>query len=274
MFKLFGDHQGTAEWTRRICECLQKIKYFRFMKVDRFFIAFLLALGLFYLIGTYLIHHDFKESRLYLLTQICVALGTLTVIILSVYGSGISRYFNPPSISLGIIRNDGDIVINPNAQHPIPKTQIFYHLSVLNLNRHYVAKNCTILLKRVRVLSIDRKEILKDEFLIAPYSFKWALTWGLDKDRQKYKDVSYDDVLNFVTLNIEKKRIHPNLVDYWYDFEKYFQRDEYILQLGLQINSLDFKSPHNHNFEIKLNCKWSDDIETVKKSVEIKSVSI
>jgi hypothetical protein len=191
-----------------------------------------------------------------------IAIGTIFVAILAIWGDSIRAKFNGPKLSLVPHNNlRGSVVSLSNGQ-----PSIFYHLKVVNKRSTVNATNCRVLLKRIwrKVPNGEFQEVS----LTVPLTFVWAPA----ESTPPYINLRKEQVLDFGCVIEGQDRFRPVLLSYTNNFQGFVRVGE-IVRFGLEIVSDNFVSPHLQVFQIAWNGQWSDNLDVMAQNLQIQEVS-
>lgn len=220
----------------------------------------------------YLLINQFSEPKIYLITQLFAAFGTVSVIILSLWGEKIKEIINPPKFCIIKLDEDGDVAGVGKNINGEEMYEIYFHLIVRNINPPFTLNGCTIVLKEVRLLDPANKEQLAVKRLAAPYCFKWALTYQDDRDHNKYKNIAHEGMFDFIRVNYQKRKIFPVMVDHFTNFEQFFSYEKYILECTMEIQGDNYVSEKSQCFQVMFDGEWTDGLGEIAPRVHISMV--
>jgi hypothetical protein len=190
-----------------------------------------------------------------------IALGTIAVAVLAIWGDWIRAKYFGPKLSLVPHNLRGSVVPFTNG----PRS-IFYHLEVVNKRSTVVATNCRVLLKKVwrRVPNGQFQEVL----LSVPLTFVWAPA----EITPPYINIIKDHVLDFGLIIEGQKYFSPRLLSITNNFKGFVNANE-VVRYGLEIVSDNFVSASLQVFEVAWNGKWNDNLDVMTNNLQIHEVT-
>jgi hypothetical protein len=189
-----------------------------------------------------------------------IAIGTIAVAILAIWGDLIRAKYFGPKLSLSPHNLRGSVVPLTNG----PRS-IFYHLKVVNKRDTVSATNCRVLLK-----SIWRKApngSFQEAYLTVPLTFVWAPR----EITPPYINLRKEHVLDFGIVIEGQGYFSPELLSITNDFQGFVHKGE-VVRYGLEIVSDNFVSPGLQVFEVAWNGQWSDNLDSMSQNLQIQEV--
>jgi len=193
--------------------------------------------------------------------NLLIAVGTLSVAILAIWGDWVSSRLAGPRLSLVPHNFRGTFMRGKN-----DAGVIIYHLRVTNSRDWVSATNCRVILKTM--WRRDQNGIFKEAHLACPLVFVWSPS----EITPAYLTLRRDHVLDFGSIEKGNNHFRPQLYLYTGNFEGYVHRNEAV-RYGLEIESDNFISPRLHVFEVAWNGEWSEDLDRMSKNLEIREVT-
>jgi hypothetical protein len=190
-----------------------------------------------------------------------MAIGTIVVAILAIWGDSIRAKFNGPKLSLVPLNLKGLVVPLSDG-----KLSIYYHLKVENKRSTINATNCRVNLKKI--LRKGPNGDFLDERLIVPLTFKW----GPSEITPLYVNLRKEQVLDFGIAIQGEDHFRPVLHSYTNNFKGLVRKGE-VFRFGLEIVSDNFVSPKLQVFEVAWNGQWSEDLEIMAQNLQIQEIS-
>ena len=190
----------------------------------------------------------------------CVALGTITVAILAIWGDQFRTKFFGPKLKL-VAHNLNGIVVPLNNG----KRGIFYHLKVVNEKNLICAKNCHVMLTKLWKKDVDGN--FPEIELPVPLTFVWSPA----EFSPPYINLLKDNVLDFGKVIEGEKIFLPILHSYTNNFKGFVHPDE-TLRFGLEIISENYVSPKPQIFEVYWNGQWNENIEIMKNNLHMQEI--
>jgi hypothetical protein len=190
-----------------------------------------------------------------------VALGTIAVAILAIWGDSIRARFSGPKLLLVSHNNlRGSVVPITNGPRGI-----FYHLKVVNTRSTISATNCRVLLKKIW------RKGLNGDFIEATLPVPLTFVWAPAELMPPYINLLKENVLDFGVLVENGEYFFPKLLSYTNDFQG-FVRTNQVVRFGLEIVSDNFVSPSPQVFEVAWNGRWSDNLDVMAQNLQIQEV--
>ena len=190
-----------------------------------------------------------------------IAIGTIVVAILAIWGDSVRAKFTGPKLSLVQHNLKGSVVPLSNGQR-----SIFYHRKVVNKRSPINATNCRVLLKKIwRKVT---NGVFQEVSLTVPLTFVWAPS----EITPPYINLRKEHVLDFGIVIEGQDHYRPVLLSYTNNFQGFVRFGE-IVRFGLEIVSDNFVSPYLQVFEVAWNGQWSDDLDVMAQNLLIQEIS-
>lgn len=202
-----------------------------------------------------------KAEILTLVINGLIALGTIAVAVLAIWGDSVRARVAGPKLSLVPHNLRGSLVPLTNGPRAI-----FYHLTVLNGRSAVSATNCRVLLKKIwrRVPSGSFQEIN----LPVPLTYVWAPS----EITPPYVNLRHDHVLDFGIVCEGQDFFRPVLLSYTNNFQGLVRAND-VIRFGLEIVSDNFVSPRLQVFQVAWNGQWSDNLDVMAQNLQIAEVT-
>lgn len=205
-----------------------------------------------------------ESSTFYLITQVFIAVGTVAVAILAIWGEKIRDWMAGPRLEFKLHNARGDLTTRQDGQRTI-----YYHVKIENKRRWSIAR-------RVRILctTISKKApggSFVQESLIAPVQ----LTWVFSSFHELLPNVATDDIcdLGFLNENSNQFRNQFRLSLYMYpnNFRGFISANE-AMRVSLIASADNFTSKSPYVLEISWDGNWSSNLDEMRKHLVIKEV--
>jgi len=190
-----------------------------------------------------------------------IALGTLSVAILAIWGDWVRSRLAGPRLSLVPQNFRGTFMRRKNNAGVI-----FYLLRVKNSRDWVNASNCRVMLKTM--WRRDPDGIFKEVHLACPLVFVWSPS----EITPAYLTLRRDHVLDFGRIEEGSDHFLPELHVYTGNFDGYVHANE-AMRYGLEIESDNFISPRLQVFEVAWNGIWSEDLDRMSQNLQIREVT-
>lgn len=185
-----------------------------------------------------------------------VALGTLALAAIAIYGDQLRSWLSGPKLSLMLENNKGSLFQNVR--------RIYYSLKVVNRRPSSIATNCYVQLK-----SLQRRKP-NGEYAAVPLPYPLVMSWPPSEFTPRTMTVRRDQPVDFGFLE-EGKHFMPNAREYPNNFSGVLQPRE-TMRYSLEVVSDQFVSPELQEFEVSWNGEWSENLEIMAKNLQIREV--
>jgi hypothetical protein len=188
-----------------------------------------------------------------------VALGTLLLAALAIYGDLIRSWLLGPRLHLILENPNGVLIPCGNA------SRIYYTLMVVNSRPSAIATNCEVRLKKIW------RQMPNGEFGEARLPYPLVMSWPPSEFTPMSMTVRQDHLVDFGYLEEGKffmpgARVFPN------NFDAVVKAQE-AMRYGLEIVSDHFVSPKLQIFEVSWNGQWSKELDQMVKNLQIREVT-
>lgn len=194
-----------------------------------------------------------------LIVDLMIALGTITVAILAIWGNYWISILTPPKLKIVVQNIHGERTSLNNSKSSIPT--IYYHLKIINERTWSPAKNCKVKLSAVEK-NMMNGDVKKFSFNALP-TFSWAPA----ELNGHNMDISHEQSFDFLRLIQGKDHIEPVLISFPNNFDGFVNREEKV-KYTMVISADGYKSPAQ-TFEVYWNGKWDDDMNNMADNVQI-----
>jgi hypothetical protein len=199
-------------------------------------------------------------SLFQLLIEGVMALATVAVAVLAIWGNWIRSKLAPPKMTIRAHTPEGD---------PVPVKEglrFYYHLKVVNERPWLPVVDCRVVLKRLT------KRGPNGEFapvrLAVPLQFVWSPS-GVTPPTVTF---AKEHVLDFGFM-AQGRKFTPSLYSYLNNFEGYVGANEAV-RFHLAIEATNFVSDKYFVFEVAWDGKWSEEREAMARHLVITDRSL
>lgn len=203
-----------------------------------------------------------------LVIDILVAVGTLAVAVMAIWGEKVRSWLAPPKLviqphtprgSPTRLTNQG--TIDPSGGQRV----MYYHLKVVNLRPWLTVHNCRVLLKGISRRGPDGR------FLAVPMPVPLQFIWANEGDTSQRVTVTKENVLDFGWLIEGAERFNPLLYLYSNDFQGYVEMGQAV-RYHLEIDASNFVSPRPQVFEVAWDGEWHYEPERMQHHLRVSEV--
>ncbi len=198
--------------------------------------------------------------ELYLIIQIVIAIGTVGVCILAVWGDKIRSCIAGPRLEFELHNPRGDLTKRQDGIRTI-----YYHVKIKN-KRHWAPA------RRVRILcnSISKKAS-DGSFTQEPLTIPVQLTWAFPTFHELLPTIVADDICDLGYLNEDSRQFKLSLYVYPNNFRGFINANE-TMRVSLIAAADNFTSKSPYTLEISWDGKWSPYLDDMQKHFVIKEV--
>lgn len=203
---------------------------------------------------------DCKSNTLSLIIQLFVAIGTIAISILAIWGDWFRIKLASPKLVIEPHNLQGSVTNFNNGQKVI-----YYHLKVVNKRTWAIAKNCKVLLRALYKKSTSNK--FQEVKIFVPPQFVWAPA----EITQPSVEISTEQILDFGRLIEKDDSFRPVLYSYPNNFQGYVKANE-TLRYALEIKADGFRAKHLQVFEVTWDGIWAGDLVKMGNHLIIKEI--
>ena len=205
---------------------------------------------------------DSTNSVFYLITQAVIAIGTVAVAILAIWGEKFREWLAGPDLEFKLHNARGDLTNRQNGQRTL-----YYHVRIENKRRWAPAR-------RVRILCTSISKRAPDgSFVKEPLIIPVQLTWAFPSFHELLPNVATNDVSDLGFLDEKGGHFKLSLYIYPNNFCGSISANE-AMCVSLIASADNFTSKSPYNLEISWDGKWSPNLEEMQKHLVIKEVGI
>lgn len=199
-----------------------------------------------------------------LVIQFFIALGTIVVAILAIWGNLFRSILIPPKLKIvgQNLRGELTQLVGSNFNSRV----VYYHLKVVNGRTWSTAKNCKVLLTEVHLRSPNGQ--FQRVSLNAFPSFRWtpAELTGLTLD------ISHEQIFDFGRVIENANRFEPTLSIYPNNFNGFVTANS-VVRYTLKIVAEGYESKKTQVFEVAWNGNWSDNMDIMSQNLIIQEIN-
>jgi hypothetical protein len=207
---------------------------------------------------------DDKTYNLFnLVVNIFIAIGTIAVFIVAIWGEWLKNKLNPLKLKIVFPEKFGSLTKITGQEIKL----IYYHLKVINERKNAIAKNCI-----VELVSISKKlpnGIYEKIYLPVPASFVWSPAGSNDENVTVNNYKTFD----FLIIYENPQIIYPGFSKTPNNFEGFIKPNEPI-RYELEIKADNFIPTINQTFEISWDGTFNESVEEMKRHLIIEEVLI
>lgn len=195
-----------------------------------------------------------------LIIQALIALGTLSIAVMAIWGAPIRAKFLPPKVT--IIGHNLEGILTRYSKGP---KVIYYHLKVENHRLWLPVKECRVLLKQISKKGPD------GQFHFLPLKVPHQFIWSPKNFTPFEITVTKEQTFDFGHLDEAGDRWLPEL--YWYpnNFEGWVGRNE-VVRYSLEISGVGCSQNRYQVFEVSWDGVWKESIDEMKRHLTIHEI--
>ncbi len=200
------------------------------------------------------------SSTLYLITQVFIAIGTVAVAILAIWGEKIRDWMAGPKLEFKLHNARGDLTTRQDGRRTI-----YYHVKIENKCQWAPAR-------RVRILCTTISKKAPDgSFVPEPLIIPVQLTWVFPSFHELLPNIRTDDICDLGFLDEDGQRFKLSLYVYPNNFRGFISANE-AMRVKLIASADNFTSKSPYVLEISWDGKWSSNLDEMRKHFIIKEV--
>lgn len=190
-----------------------------------------------------------------------IAIGTVAVAILAIWGNYFKYRLVPPKLTIRTSNTRGTVTQFTNGQRVI-----YYHLEVVNQRSWSTARSCN-----VRLRSLSRK-LTNGDFRNIPLPVTPSFVWAPAELTPPVINLSHEQTLDFGRVVEGDDKFSPVLNIYPNNFDGFVKKDE-CLRYSLEVVAEGFKTKKLQVFEVAWNGKWSDNLDKMENNLTIREIN-
>jgi hypothetical protein len=192
--------------------------------------------------------------------EILVAIGTIAVAVLAIWGDWFRDKFAAPKLFLKLRDNKGNLTSFPNGQRVI-----YYHLIVENTRRWAIAKGVQVILEGVWRRAADGS--FKADTLAAGL----PLTWAYPQFNPLNPSINDRKVCDLGYLAEKEGSFRPSLYIYPNNFTGYVSPNQAIRYI-IRVVGENFTTGKVIVIEVNWDGQWSNDLAEMERHLVVKVV--
>lgn len=195
-----------------------------------------------------------------LVVQIFVAIGTIAVAVLAIWGDKIRSSIAGPNLELKLRDSRGSLTSRANK-----KRAIYYHLQLVNKREWSPAKHVRLL-----IIGIEKRRpdgTFFPESLIAPLQ----LTWAFPQFHELLPTIATSDVCDLGFLDEDSQRFDVSLYIIPNNFRGYVEPGQ-SMRVSIIASAHNYESKKPLKLEISWDGAWNSDLEEMQRHLVIKEV--
>jgi hypothetical protein len=196
-----------------------------------------------------------------LFIQVLIALGTIAVAIMAIWGDFIRSKFAPPKLEIQSHNLRGTVTRFTNG----PRV-IYYHLKLVNLRPWLSSKNCRILLRSIYRRGADH------QFSQVPVSVPPQYVWAPAGFTPAIVTITKEQIFDFGALVEGDDSFKPVLYFRPNNFQGDVSANEAV-RYSLEIIADGYNSTRYQVFEVAWDGNWSDNLDDMSRSLTIREVT-
>jgi hypothetical protein len=200
------------------------------------------------------------DTLLPLITQVFIAIGTLAVAILAIWGEKVRNWIAGPKLELKLRSTSGNLTTRQDGQRTI-----YYHVKIQNKREWAPAR-------RVRILcTAIAKKTPEGSFALEPLAIPVQLTWAFPTFHELLPNIPKEDIcdLGFLDENSEQFKLSPYL---WPNNFRGSILPKETIRVSLITSTDNFTSKSPYVLEIYWDGVWSHDLNDMREHLVIKEV--
>lgn len=202
-----------------------------------------------------------------LIIQALVAVGTIAVAVLAIWGDWIRAKLVPPKLTIRP-HNLRGCLTEFSRRDPgiVGKRVIYYHVKVVNCRPWSPARNCRVLLRAILVKAPN------EEFVPLPMVIPHQFVWAPAQLTPSTVTLSKEGIVDFGRLIEGAESFEPVLYFYANDFGGRVKKGGAIRYV-LEAVADGFVASHQQIFEVAWDGNWSENLDEMARSLTIRVVS-
>ena len=203
-----------------------------------------------------------------LIIDTAVAVGTLAVAVMAIWGEKVRSWLSPPKLIIQphTLRGAPTRLTIAGAVNPGGgQRAIYYHLKVLNVRPWLTVQNCRVLLTGIARRGPD------GQFHSLPMAVPFQFVWAPERAAPEQLTVTTERVLDFARICEGAQNIGPRLYEFPNDFQGLVSKDEAV-RYHLKIDASNFVSRKPQVFEIAWDGEWHYEVELMEQHLRISEI--
>ena len=192
--------------------------------------------------------------------NLLIAIGTLAVAIVAIWGDWIRSKLVPPKLRLHLYNPRGEIIHMQGN-----RDAIYYHLRLVNHRPWSIARNCRVNLRAMHRRSPDQR------FYPLVYAVIPQFIWTPSEFTPQTVDLSAEHMLDFGRLVEGESQFQPLLYFVPNNFDGYLKPTDAI-RYSLEITADGYKAKRFQVFEVAWNGEWTDNLDKMQHNLVITEI--
>lgn len=192
--------------------------------------------------------------------QALIAIGTLAVAVLAIWGEWFRGILAPPKLKIVPHTLEGSLTQLTNGP-----PAYFYHLRVENERPWAIAKNCRVLLRALHKRGPDQ------QFHPLPFAVPLQFVWSPSEAMPTVINISKEQVFDFGLLPNGADHFRPVLYSYSNNFQGCLKAGE-ALRYSLEVVGDGFAWSQFQVFEVAWDGKWDPSTDNMAHHLTIREV--
>ena len=195
-----------------------------------------------------------------LVIQFFIAIGTISVAIIAIWGDWIKTKLTPPKLKIVTQNTRGELT-----KFGTGTRVIYYHLKVINSRPWSIAKNCKVLLKAIS------KELPSGELQNQPLNTNPSYIWTPAEITPQAINLAKEQAFDFGFLAEGGTEFRSVLNIIPNNFQGFVQSGQKI-RFSLQPYADNYITETYQVFEVAWNGKWSDNMDIMSQNLTIREI--
>lgn len=197
------------------------------------------------------------------ISNIAVAVGTLILAVVAIYGDWAKSKLMPPKASLELRSSQGDpTFFSPGGNG---NEVMFYHVKVVNLRTWLPITNCRVWLKALQKRAAD------GSYKQIPMSVPLELAWAPAEARERFVTIVTERILDLGHVSLRYGEFRPSALSISNNFKGFVKPGESV-RFGLWIDASNYNSENLVYFEVSWDGTFSHDPAAFEQHLVVKRV--
>lgn len=201
-----------------------------------------------------------EQSVVQMVTQITIAVGTVGVCILAIWGNRIRSCIAGPRLEFRLHNPRGDLTWRRNGT-----SAIYHHLKIENKRDWSPARHVRIFCTSIQKKAPD------GSFVEEPLAFPVQLDWPFRKLHETPPIIGGDEICNLGFLDENSDVFRLSLYVYPNNFRGFIKANE-AMRVSLIAKADNFTSKTPYVVEVWWDGKWDADLEEMQKHLVVKEI--
>src|SRR5580704_8129765 len=196
-------------------------------------------------------------SAINTVASVFVAIGTLAVAVLAIWGDPIKEYFLGPRLRLNLVDPKGDLTIRADG-----KKVYYYHVRVRNQRGRNVAKAVRVVLQGIS------KKAASGEFVRQPLVYRLPMVWAPMESGNTERTVVDESTCDFGSLAQTDIAFRPSIMRTPNNFRGQVEKD-FCVRFELVAVGQNVFSPMPTVFEVSWDGHWTENQEEMQRHLVV-----